>query len=360
VFPEKSGTTLSSEGTEELVVMQSEEIPTVSQKAAGWRSKAPVFVIGCGRSGTTLLYHMILSAGNFAVYRTESNVINLLEPRFGDLSKKRNKERLLEAWYGSRLYTLSGLDQQKIGSKVMAECRNGGDFLRLIMEEMAREQGVERWAECTPEHILHLPRIKETIPNALIVHIIRDGRDSALSTDKQGYIRRLPWDHKPGVMACGIYWEWMVNTGRRDGRLLGDNYTEVHFEELVKNPRETLARLGAFIQHDLDYDRIKAAGIGSVTEPNTSFRADSQQTFSPVQRWKTSYTRDDLATMEVLIGGTLRDLGYELETSPSEVKNLSELKRMRAIYLRYFDTKLYLKAKTPLGRLLVTRNLSWI
>jgi Sulfotransferase family len=342
------------------VVIQSTEVATVSQKGTGWRSKAPVFVIGCGRSGTTLLYHMLLSAGNFAVYRTESNVINLLEPRFGDLSVTRNKRSLLKAWYSSRLYTLSGLDREQIGKKVMAEVRNGGDFLRVIMEQMCRQQSVERWAECTPEHILHLPRIKQTIPNALIIHIIRDGRDSALSTDKQGYIRRLPWDRKPGVMACGIYWEWMVNTGRRDGRLLGDDYTEVHFEELVTNPRETLARLGVFIQHDLDYDRIKTVGIGSVTEPNTSFRADSEQKFSPVQRWRTGYTQQDLATMEVLIGDTLRDLGYELETSPGEVKNLSELKLMRAIYLRYFDTKLYLKAKTPLGRLLVTRNLSWI
>ncbi len=65
--------------------------PTFSEthSQAGGRSLAPVFVLGCGRSGTTLLYHMLLSAGNFAVYRVESNIINLLEPRFGDLSVRR-------------------------------------------------------------------------------------------------------------------------------------------------------------------------------------------------------------------------------------------------------------------------------
>jgi len=334
--------------------------PTAASKSAGWRSKAPVFVIGCGRSGTTLLYHMILSAGNFAVYRTESNVINLLEPRFGDLSVPRNKRNLLEAWYDSRLYSLSGLDRDQIGKKVMAEVNNGGDFLRVIMEEMCRQQGVERWADCTPEHILHLARIKQTIPDALIIHIIRDGRDSALSTEKQGYIRRLPWDRKPPVMACGLYWDWMVNTGRRDGRALGGDYTEVHFEELVTNPRETLARLGSFIEHDLDYDRIQKVGIGSVSEPNTSFKAGSDQQFSPVGRWKKSYTKEDLTTMEALIGKTLRELGYELETDPGDLEKRSDLQIMRAIYRRYFDTKLYLKAKTPLGQFLVTRDLSWI
>ena len=50
------------------------------------RSNAPVFVLGCSRSGTTLLYHMLLSAGNFAINRAESAVLNLLEPRFGDLT----------------------------------------------------------------------------------------------------------------------------------------------------------------------------------------------------------------------------------------------------------------------------------
>ncbi|PYV58613.1 MAG: hypothetical protein DMG98_07460, partial [Acidobacteria bacterium] len=96
------------------------------QESLTMRSKAPVFVIGCGRSGTTLLYHMLLSSGNFAIYRTESNVLNLLEPRFGDLSKARNKRRLLEAWYRSRLYTLSGLDKAGLEARVMAECSNGG------------------------------------------------------------------------------------------------------------------------------------------------------------------------------------------------------------------------------------------
>ena len=44
---------------------------------------------------------------------------------------------------------------------------------------------------------------------------------SALSTEKQGYIRRLPWDKTPSVMVAGVYWEWMVNKGRKDGRDLG-------------------------------------------------------------------------------------------------------------------------------------------
>lgn len=336
--------------------------PTVSktQSRASGRSLAPVFVLGCGRSGTTLLYHMLLSAGNFAVYRVESNIINLLEPRFGDLSVPGNKRRMLEAWSNSRLYTLSGLDKEEIALKIMAECQNGGDFLRIIMTEMCRKQGVERWADTTPEHILHLHRIKETIGNALVIHIIRDGRDVALSTDKLGYIRRLPWDRKPSKMVCGLYWDWMVNKGRRDGRDLGDDYTEVHFEELVTKPQETLARLGEFIGQDLDYDRIREVGIGSVSAPNSSFADGKKEDFNPTGRWRSGFPAEELQMIEGLIGPTLEENGYELATKNREVLNRSDFQRTRAMYMKYFDAKLYLKAKTPLGRLLVTRDLSWI
>src|SRR5215470_8258675 len=105
--------------------MVTQSVIVESGSIASSRKKAPVFVLGCGRSGTTLLYHMLLSSGGFAVYRTESNAINLLEPRFGDLSVRKNKQKLMEAWLDSKLFQVSGLDADSITAKVMAECRNG-------------------------------------------------------------------------------------------------------------------------------------------------------------------------------------------------------------------------------------------
>lgn len=323
------------------------------------RSLAPVFVLGCVRSGTTLLYHMLLSAGNFAVYRAESSVFNLLEPRFGDLSVDQNKRALLAAWYETRLFKASGLDKEEIAARVIDECRNGGDFLRIVMTEMARKQGVQRWADTTPEHLLYLHRIKETIPEALIIHIIRDGRDVALSTDKQGYIRRLPGDRMPAKMAAGLYWQWMVNKGRRDGRDLGEDYIELYFEDLIREPQPTLARLGQFIGQDLNYDQIRKVGIGSVSAPNTSFAANGDSSFNPVGRWHSGFSEVELATFEGLVGNTLRENGYELATKEQNSQSV-HVKLMRAAYNAYFDTKLSLKAKTPLGRWFVTRDLSWV
>src|SRR5438067_1476877 len=138
--------------------MISQDLTIQRPEASAARKHAPVFVLGCVRSGTTLLYHMLLSAGGVAVYRAESNAINLLEPRFGDLSVRRNKEKLMEALLNSKLFRVSGLHAESIRAKVIAECKNGGDFLRIVMGEVARSQNVSRWADCTPEHLLYLPR----------------------------------------------------------------------------------------------------------------------------------------------------------------------------------------------------------
>ncbi len=330
-------------------------LPIVTNPAAkSLRSKAPVFVIGCSRSGTTLLYHMLLSSGNFAVYRMESQIFTLFEPRFRPLSKAKNKRRMLDVWYGTRLYKRSDLEPADIEPRIMAECKNGGDFLRILMEEMCRKQGVERWAETTPEHLLYMRRIKETIPNALIIHVIRDGRDVALSWEKLSQIRPFPWDRKRAAAAAAIYWEWIVNKGREAGRALGEDYVEVRYEDLVRKPAEVLSGLEPFVEHDLDYGRIAEVGIGSVTKPNTAFEEGQQ---IPIGRWKSGLSIEDLETLEGLVGGTLSELGYELGTKGIRSFDLA---RMRNAYRIYFESKQFLKTSTPAGRWFVKRNLSWV
>jgi hypothetical protein len=329
-----------------------------SQLALRSRSKAPVFVLGSVRSGTTLLYHMLLSSGGFAIYRTESHAINLLEPRFGDLGKLENRKRLMKAWLDSKLFQVSGLDANSIKNKVLEECSNGGNFLRTVMEEIARKQGMERWADCTPEHLAYIDRIKETIPDALIVHIIRDGRDVSLSLEKQKWIKPLPWDRHRPLFAGAAYWDWIVRKGRHDGSRYGKDYYEVHFEELIGNPHQTLKQLGQFIEHDLDYDRILKTGIGSVNEPNTSFARGANGGFNPVGRWRDSFSGQELTQIEGMIGDTLQEFGYELAEPPNGTKG--SLRKLRDTYRSYFNLKLWLKSRTPAGRFLVTKDLSWL
>ena len=314
-------------------------------------SKAPVFVLGSARSGTTLMYHLLLSSGGFAVYRTESHVFNLIVPRFGDLSESENRRRLMKIWLRSHQFRVSGLDAQQIEARIMAECRSGGDFLRIVMEEIARKQGVDRWAESTPEHLLYLDQIKREFPNAKVIHIIRDGRDVALSYVKQGWTHPLPWDKRDELLVAGMYWKWIVRKGRENGRQIAPDYMEIHFEDLLGHPQEVLAKVSRFIDHPLDYAKIQQSAIGSVSKPNTSFEPSSGANgFNPVGRWKDNFTPEELARFEMLVGDLLEELGYPLGSSEREKASVNGVSRFRAAYPLYFDVKLWLKSRTPLRR----------
>ena len=305
-------------------------------------------MVGCPRSGTTVLYHMLLSAGDFAVYRTESNVFNLLAPRFGGMRSARDRRQLMRCWLRSMLFRRSGIDARQIEAMIMAECRSEGDFLRLVMGEVARAQRVGRWADCTPEHLLYMQKIKRQISEALFIHIIRDGRDVALSYAKQGWSHPLPWDRDERLGVAGLYWEWIVRKGREQGKRLGADYQEVRFEELVRNPQQTLSRLGEFIEHDLDYDRIRRVGIGSVSQPNSSFAGESEGSFNPVARWKTKMFPKQTAAFETLVGDFLRELQYPIA---SENRQRLRAARLRTTYFAMFEGKRWIKDNTPLGRL---------
>ncbi len=315
--------------------------------------KPPVFIVGCPRSGTSYLYHLLLSAGGFAEFRTQMNVFDVLEPIYGDLGALKNKAKMMNEWLRSKAFDVSGLEAEEIKAKVLSECRSAGDFLRIVMEEVARKQGVDRWVDSTPTNIPHLLRIKKDFPDARIIHIIRDGRDVALSLDKRGWSRPLPWDWDKGLLAAGLYWEWIVRKGRKLGVRLQPDYFEVRYEDLVNQPAQTLERLAVFLAHDLDYQRIQQASIGSVRNPLTSFKEDLERgQFKPVGRWKDRFPPDQLVLFQNLVGDYLQELGYVLSGS-AQVQPSFAVKRTRRVYLAYYEFKQWAKINTPLSRLLV-------
>ena len=326
--------------------MQTDSVPSERRAA---KNKAPVFVLGCGRSGTKLLYHMLLSSGKFAVYYSESNVFNLLGLRFGNLSERRNRQKLMQVWLQSKLFERSGLTREEIEPQILENCRNAGDFLRILMETMARKQGVERWAESTPLNTLYLPLIKKLIPDALVIHIIRDGRDVAVSLNKIGWISPFPWDKKRSLVVAGIFWKWIVSKGRRYGRRMGSDYLEVHFEDLVNSPERTLRDIGSFIGQDLDYEQIREVALGSIENPNSSFRGDTEQKdLNPVGRWRALLSPEQIRDLESATAGLLTATGYSLATEKPRPTLGTRL--MMMLYPAYWDLKIWLKSHTPLAR----------
>jgi hypothetical protein len=316
--------------------------------------RPPVFIVGCPRSGTSFLYHLLLSAGGFAEFHTQMNVFDVLEPVFGDLNAPKNKKKMLREWLGSKAFLVSGLDAADVEAGVMAGCHSGSDFLRIVMDKVARKQGVDCWIDSTPTNIPHMMRISRDFPGARFIHIIRDARDVALSLDHLHWSRPLPWDRKRSLLAAGIYWEWIVRKGRRFGAQLGERYMEVRYEELVEHPQATLQRIGEFLGCDLDYQRIQQAAVGSVRNPLTAFKEELREgRFSAVGRWKKKFPLDQLESFENLVGEYLQDLGYALSHPKNNLQHNPGIWAARLEYKTFYDFKQWVKVNTPSSRWMV-------
>lgn len=316
------------------------------------RKRCPVFVMGCPRSGTNFLYDTLLSSGEFAVYRGRLLIYQVLIPRFGRIDRLENRKKMMAIWLRSEGFRRSGLDGAELTAKVLESCQSGGDFVSIVMGEVARKQHAARWAVYDPETVMRVETIKREIPEALFIHIVRDGRDVALSLRKLGEFNPFPWNRRPrSLEETALYWEWMVQKGRSYGRQIANDYAEIRYEDFVADPLETLKGLGSFLGHDLDHDRIRSVALGTISTTNSSFREEAGDGGSdPVQRWKRRLSREQVASLEWHVGRSLEATGYSLTASAAGWRPGIGNKLLRAVYPSFLDAKFWLKTNTPLRR----------
>jgi hypothetical protein len=315
-------------------------------------SESPVFIVGAPRSGTTLLYHMLLSAGGFAYFRAETHAYSLVGPRFGGLRTQTQRAAFWDFARAGFLFERADISSDLAESIVLNRTRDVGSFLNEFMSAICEEQGVGRWAECTPDHALFMEEIARDLPTAQFIHILRDGRNVALSLARQQWIKRLPLDSTPTEVAAAYYWEWIAQRARNNGLGLGGRYLEVRFEDLVGKPQQALGEIGGFIGVELDYERILERGIGSVSRPNTSYPDVNDA--SPLDRWRSA---DPLVRshLQAALGPALKEMGYPTDTGAAPVDGPSRV--WRRAYRTMFTLKHHLRAQTPLGRWLVDARL---
>jgi hypothetical protein len=128
---------------------------------------------------------------------------------------------------------------------------------------------------------------------------------------------------------------------------------EIHYEELTTNPRDILQEIGTFLDHDLDYDRIQSAGLGRLSETNSSFRdeaGEDKEKLSPLGRWKERLARADVAAIEAAVGECLEQTGYALSLPEAERRPGIRESVKRALYRNFLNSKMWLKLNTAAGR----------
>ncbi len=285
------------------------------------RRQPVVFIVGMNRSGTTLL-RMMLDAHPELTIPPETHFVP-------DLIKAAREpgatpEDALAAMKSAREWGDFGFsDEEMLGRLRALPEVEPGPAVRTFYEAYMEQQGKPRWGEKTPTYVQKMRLIGRALPEARFVHVIRDGRDVALSVLDRT-VRDLT------VADIGRRWQKKITKAREDSPRL-KHYTEVRYEDLILDTEPVLRRVCEFIElpwddamleyHERAGERLKEMartlpGDGRAKELSVERRmATHAMTTKPpsadrVARWRTQMTGEQRAEFEAVAGELLAELGY--------------------------------------------------
>jgi hypothetical protein len=283
------------------------------------------FVVGLTRSGTTLLRMMLDAHPELAIPPETHFVPDLIKAaRAGG-----GVEEMLAAMTSNRTWEDFGIEAAEMRARLEeVDSSDGATAVRAFFTAYAERQGKPRWGDKTPAYMLSIQRIGRTLPEARFVHLIRDGRDVALSQSERALNQQPP----PPEQAA----RWVKRIGKareQAATLKGPRYVEARYEDLVREPETTLRRICAFVElpwdeamltyHERSAERLaEMAGSlraeGGHAEQAAGYRvANHAPTTRPpdpakLDKWRREMAPEDVRAYEAVAGDLLEELGYEV------------------------------------------------
>lgn len=309
--------------------------------------RRPLFVLGVSRSGTTLL-RVILDRSSGIAIPDESFFVPLLARRH---RRNVDADRFLDDVSRIPAIRAWGITAEEVAPYVRP--RSGtGEAVAAIFEAYAAKAGKPRWGDKTPMYMRHLPVLERLFPDAQYVHLVRDGRNAAISflqMPEGTYTRTWAHPQTPGEFAC--LWRMEVRDARALGRRVGpDRYLEVRYESLVAEPERTVAAICSFAALTFDTSMLEYPSAVDVSEKPHQQRLLQPPT-AGVRRWQDELGADGVRRFEEIAGDLLEELGYELATSPSRAKGSARVARLRyATRLAAWNTVAAVVQRSPLWR----------
>ncbi len=310
------------------VVFESPEMslraPSSTTTAGG--PKPPPFpvIVGCPRSGTSLLAVMLDAHSQLAIPPETTFLPRVMGMR-GESASLRSEffQTVSTDRVSVSNWSDFGLDIDAFRHRLEAiRPFTLAAGVRAFYEMYTQSQAKNRAGDKTPGYVYTMDHIQALLPEAHFIHVIRDPRDTVLSWRKAWFAPTQD------LGALGQFWRQHIEVGRRLGTSLR-HYMELRFEDLVDHPERELRRVCAFVGLDYEPGMLDFASRGEARiaqlqgrqtldgrmvsrEERTSIHANLAK--SPrrdrVGVWRQEMPASEQRRVEAAAGPLLAELGY--------------------------------------------------
>jgi len=266
-----------------------------------------IFIVGVGRSGTSLL-QSVLNAHSEVAFMPETQFF-----RKYIASKKTTPTDLAEfkkTLEADTSFHRTGIAPDDLLSDFKGDTFTAIEAYKLLLNTYLNKKNKKNIGDKDPRNIDYLPKLYEHFPDAKIIHIYRDPRDVVLSKTKAAWSAHRPfWMH-------AIIGQCQLARGRKIGKqLYGNNFFEIKYEELIKQPEQTIRNLSVYLNIEYQSDMMNFANSSRelVDEKEMSWK---KETFQPIQKnnsgkWKENFTSKQIQYIEAVSNEAFDQLNYE-------------------------------------------------
>jgi hypothetical protein len=283
-------------------------------------------IVGSPRSGTTLLRFMLDAHPQLAI-PPETGFLRLADAwlKDGAVAEKVFQDITtfpVEAPGWSDFHLSAEAYRREIEK---LEKRNAAEAVRLFYRMYASRFGKPRWGEKTPLYCRCMASIERLLPEAHFIHLVRDGRDVALS------LRSRFFSPGPDTETQAGYWRENVESARQAGNRCR-HYLEIRYEDLLRDTEAVLRKICAFIDLTFTHDmlryhertperlrehlsryqvtgRLLISHEDRLRQQATTMRAPD---VSRIGVWRHEMSSDEIHRFQNVAGPLLEELGYPL------------------------------------------------
>ena len=216
----------------------------------------PVFLIGYSRSGTTMLQKMLNAHPAISMPPEGEYFLNLPRILGGGVHQSKDADKVVELVDTMPKGFFRGKLDRPGFRRLLMECLPAPTpvVIAAIYQQWAHQEnkGQARWGDKKPQHWPLVYRLRQWYREGQFLHLVRDPRDVAASM-VTNFPDNLSFDRLVAPhLAYAWHWKTAYWESLKQGKILGDRYFGLRYEELVADPRKNLERICQFL--DLEFD----------------------------------------------------------------------------------------------------------